>query len=383
MMIVQGDGNRSNWLPARLRTCVPIRGRPRRPGLLYIEIRLPLPEKSIIAGIRARTKPRAPVRLGIGDDCAALRIPPGHEALVTTDFSLEGIHFRREWHTPEVIGHRCLTRGLSDIAAMGGRPIAAFLSLALPRSLRQEWVGRFLAGLLRLADAFQVTLAGGDTSQSPGGILADIVVVGSAPKGKAILRYGAKPGDGIYVTGALGGSAAAVRLLFSGRKLRPADFPQHFHPQPRIAVGEFLRQERLASAMIDLSDGLSTDLAHICEESGVGAEIHAETIPLAHVGKPRRKVDLQSALHGGEDYELLFTTPPRQRVPRQIAGVRITRVGHITREKRLILLNEQGVGVKLRPQGWEHFTSASDHRPAADDPPLSDFSAVSPRALRV
>ncbi len=231
--------------------------------------------------------------LGIGDDCAALRIPHGHEVLVTTDFSLEGIHFRREWHTPEVVGHRCLTRGLSDIAAMGGRPIAAFLSLALPQSLPQSWVDRFLAGLLRLADAFQMTLAGGDVAQSPGGILADIAVVGSAPKQKAVLRSGAKPGDRVYVTGELGGSAATLKLLFSGRKLRPADYCQHFCPQPRVAVGEFLRRKRLASAMIDLSDGLSTDLGHICDESGVGAEIQAQAIPLARIAKPTRQVDLQ------------------------------------------------------------------------------------------
>lgn len=307
--------------------------------------------------MRSRAKPRpAAVRLGIGDDCAALRIPPGHEALVTTDFSLEGVHFRRQWHAPEAVGHRCLARGLSDIAAMGGHPIAAFLSLALPRTLPQSWVDRFLAGLLRLADAFQTTLAGGDVAQSPGGILADIVVVGSAPKGKAILRSGARPGDCIYVTGELGGSAAALKLLFARRKLRPADFPQHFHPQPRLAVGEFLRQRRLASAMIDISDGLSTDLAHLCEESGVGAEINSDAIPLAHVGKPRREVDLQSALHGGDDYELLFTAPRNQRVPAQIAGVPITPIGHIRRAKPVILANgttKRG----LVPQGWEHFKS--------------------------
>jgi thiamine-monophosphate kinase len=316
---------------------------------------LPLREKSIIAAIRSRAKRRVTVRLGIGDDCAALRIPPGHEALVTTDFSLEGVHFRREWHPPEVVGHRCLTRGLSDLAAMGGRPIAAFLSLALPRNLPQSWIDRFLAGLLRQADAFQTTLAGGDVAQSTGGILADVVVVGSAPRGKAIPRSGARPGDRIYVTGQLGGSSAALRLLLSGRKLRPADFPQHFHPQPRVAVGEFLRQKRLASAMIDLSDGLSTDLAHICEESGVGAEILSKSIPLSR--KPRRQVDLQFALHGGEDYELLFTAPRSKRLPTHIAGVPVTQIGHITRGKQVILMNEHGVGFVLRPQGWEHFKS--------------------------
>ena len=318
---------------------------------------MPLREKSLIAGIRASAKRLPAVRLGIGDDCAVLRIPPGDEALVTTDFSLEGVHFRREWHAPEIVGHRCLTRGLSDIAAMGGRPIAAFLSLALPKNLPQSWVDGFVAGLLRLANEFQMTLAGGDVAQSPGGILADIVVVGSAPRGKAILRSGAKPGDRIYVTGELGGSAATLKMLSSGRKLRPTDFPEHFHPQPRVAVGEFLRKRRLAAAMIDLSDGLSTDLAHICEESGVGAEILAEAIPRASVGKPTRQVDLQSALHGGEDYELLFTAPGGKPIPTRIAGVPITQIGHITRRKRVVLMTERGVARKLKVQGWEHFKS--------------------------
>jgi thiamine-monophosphate kinase len=318
---------------------------------------LPLHEKSLIERVRSRAKRRAGIRIGIGDDCSALRIPPGDEALVTTDFSLEDIHFRREWHPPEVVGHRCLTRGLSDIAAMGGRPLAAFLSLALPGNLPQSWADRFFDGLLHLADGFQMTLAGGDVAQSPGGILADIVVVGSCPRGKAVLRSGAEPADCIYVTGELGGSAAALKLLIAGHKLRPSDFPHHFHPEPRIAVGEFLRKNHLASSMIDISDGLSTDLTHICEASGVGAEIRAETVPLASVGRPAHEVGLQSALHGGEDYELLFTAPRSKRIARRIAGIPITHIGHITREKRVIAMNERGVGVELRPGGWEHFKS--------------------------
>ncbi|MGB7585244.1 MAG: thiamine-phosphate kinase [Terriglobales bacterium] len=320
---------------------------------------MPLREKTIIARIRSRAKPRAPVRLGIGDDCAILRIPSGHEILVTTDFSLEGVHFRRDWHPPEVVGHRCLARGLSDIVAMGGRPAAAFLSLALPQNLPQAWVDRFFDGLLRLASDFQMTLAGGDVAQSPDGILADIVVIGSAPKGEAIPRSGAQPGDRIFVTGELGGSSAALKLLSAGRKLRPADYPRHFHPQPRIVVGEFLRQNRLASAMIDISDGLSTDLAHICQESGVGAELRAEAIPLARIGQPARPADLQSALHGGEDYELLFTAPPAKRVPARIAGVSLTQIGRITRGKRMLLID----GItrnNLLPKGWEHFKPAHD-----------------------
>jgi thiamine-monophosphate kinase len=316
---------------------------------------LPLAENSLISRIRSRAVRRRGVAVGIGDDSAILKIPVDHETLVTTDFSLEGVHFRREWHPAEAVGHRCLARGLSDIAAMGGTPLAAFLSLAVPQNLPQAWVDQFLKGLLKLADAFSVSLAGGDTAQSPDGVLADIVVVGSAPKGKSVRRSGARPGDRIYVTGTLGGAAATLKLLFSGRKLRPADFPRHFHPCPRIEVGRFLREEGLASAMIDLSDGLSTDLAHICQESRVGAEVQATAIPCAIIGKPAREVDLRVALHGGEDYELLFTIPRGKRVPTRMAGVPVTQIGHIIRGRQVFLLDQNGVGSELRAQGWEHF----------------------------
>jgi thiamine-monophosphate kinase len=316
---------------------------------------LPYSEKSLISRIRDRAARRRGIATGIGDDCAILQIPPGHQTLVTTDFSLEGIHFRREWHPAETVGHRCLTRGLSDIAAMGGNPIAAFLSLAVPQTTPQSWVDQFIKGLLKLADKCNVSLAGGDTAQSPNGVLADIVVVGSVPKGKAIRRSGARPGDRVYLTGALGGAAATLKLLFAGRKLRPADFPRHFHPTPRLEVGRFLLEKALASAMIDLSDGLSTDLRHICEESGVGAEIHASAIPRESIGKPAREVELPFALNGGDDYELLFTARPGKRIPAQVAGVPVTQIGHITRDRHIVLVNEEGVGSELRPKGWEHF----------------------------
>jgi thiamine-monophosphate kinase len=316
---------------------------------------LPLTEKSLIARIRARAHRRRGVAVGIGDDCAILQVPDGHEMLVTTDFSLEGVHFRRDWHPPEVVGHRCLARGLSDIAAVGGEPIAAFLSLALPRNVSQGWVDRFLKGLLKLADAFKVSLAGGDTAQSRGDVLADIVIIGSAPKGQAIRRSGARPGDIIYVTGGLGGSAATLDLLSSGRKLRHRDFPQHFHPVPRIEAGRFLRRRKLASAMIDISDGLSTDLGHICDESGVGAEIQSEALPRAIIGTPSRPVDLSFALHGGDDYELLFTVRPDRSIPARIEGVPVTQIGQITHGQKIVLLDQQGIAHRLRPQGWEHF----------------------------
>ncbi len=186
--------------------------------------------------------------------------------------------------------------------------------------------------------------------------------MGAVPKGKAIRRAGARAGDRVYVTGALGGAAAALKLLFSGQKLRPADFPQHFHPMPRLEVGRFLREKGLASAMIDLSDGLSTDLGHIGDESGVGAKIQASAVPRARIGKPAHAVELEFALNGGDDYELLFTAHPGNRVPSRIAGVPITQIGEITRDKRVLLVNHNGVVSKLPAQGWEHFKTAKRSR---------------------
>ena len=318
---------------------------------------MPLNEKALIQRIRLQTRRTRQLRVGIGDDCSVLRIPSGHEVLVTTDFSLEGIHFRREWHPPESVGHRCLTRGLSDIAAMAGEAIAAFLSLALPATLRQSWVDRFLKGLLALAKTANVTLAGGDTAESPSGILADIVVVGSVPRGGAILRATARAGDQVYVTGTLGGSAAALEQLLSGRprSLSPATYPGYFFPTPRLQVGRILRERKIASAMIDISDGLSTDLSHICEESGVGAQIFRSSLPRAVVGPSRRPVELEYALNGGDDYELLFTARPKVNVPSSIAGVRITRIGNITRSEKILLLDDHSRATELKPKGWEHF----------------------------
>lgn len=294
----------------------------------------------------------APARVlvrGIGDDCAVLRPPRGQELLITTDFSLEDVHFRRDWHPAECVGHRCLARGLSDIAAMGGEPLAAFLSLALPAGMAQRWVDGFLRGLLKLAKRFNVPLAGGDIAQSPAGVLADIVVVGSVPQRKALLRSGARPGDALYVTGALGGSAAAIQQMRAGKKLRPAQNRAHFFPEPRIAGGRLLRERRVATAAIDLSDGLSTDLSHICEESGVGAVVYAESVPLA------KGATLDLALHGGEDYELLFTAAPQTGVPDEIAGIAVTRLGEIILGDRVFLSDRQGRRRPMPPRGWEHF----------------------------
>ena len=316
-------------------------------GSRGIVIVMPLGEKKLIQQIRRSARGGESVVTGIGDDCAVLSVPPGHELLVTTDFTIEKVHFRRDWHRPELVGRRCLTRGLSDIAAMGGEPRAAFLSLAVPGDVPQKWVDRFLKGLLDLAEEFKVPLAGGDTAQSAGGIQADIVVVGSVPRGKAVLRSGAKAGERIYVTGELGGSAAALARLEESKPLG-AEYVRHFRPQARVAVGQWLRQQGVASAMIDVSDGLSTDLEHICQESHVGAEIEAEAIPRAQVGLGKKRVALELALHGGDDYELLFTSAAA--IPSEVEGVRVT-----TQSAGMRLIGADGKARRLEAAGWEHF----------------------------
>ena len=320
---------------------------------------MPLLELDLIERIRRRAgSARGPVRTGIGDDCAVLRGSAGKEWLVTTDLTVEGVHFRRDWHPARAVGHRCLARGLSDIAAMGGEPAAAFLSLALPRRTPQRWVDEFMEGYLALARRTGVTLAGGDTAESKAGIVADTMVVGTVPRGQAILRSGSKPGDQIYVSGRLGGAAAAVAELRKGKrptsaKEKEADVAHrtYLFPEPRLPLGGWLRRHGLATSMIDLSDGLSSDLAHICEESRVGAVIHQEDLPMADRGDKA----LEFALHGGEDYELLFTAPAKAKIPPTAGGVKITRVGEVVRGRGIYLLQADGRRKALRARGWQHF----------------------------
>lgn len=335
-------------------------------------------ELALIRTIRRRVAATAAgsaaLRLGIGDDCALLRLRAGEDLAVTTDLSLDGRHFRLDWHPPESVGHRALARGLSDLAAMGARPVAAFLSLGLPRTLTEPparrsataWIERFLDGLLTLAAAHKTPLAGGDLAESPVAV-ADIVLTGAVRRGQALLRSGARPGDRLYVTGTLGGAAAALAqlgALAAGRTASAAGQPPkiprhldaqlapHLYPQPRLAQGLALARRRLATACIDLSDGLSTDLAHLCEESAVAAEVDLAALPI-HPGATR-----EQALHGGEDYELLFAASPSARIPRAIAGVAITPIGRAVRRSAgrppVMLLTEHGAQ-PLAPCGWQHF----------------------------
>ena len=338
-------------------------------------------ELALIAGLRARKQRSNPAILkGIGDDCALIRSKIGDDIAITTDFSLENVHFRRDWHSAESIGHRCLARGLSDLAAMGARPVAAFLSLALPLELtvsrrkRETWAQCFLSGLLALAEKSHVTLAGGDTAQSPliagkALVAADIVLVGSIAKRQALFRSTAKAGDIIYVTGSLGGAAAELLALQRNAlkmKELKADAPDHPHlyPQPRLAVGRRLSLQELATSCIDVSDGLSTDLYHLCEESKVSATIEVSKIPIHPMAELAKAAGwttsaLELALHGGEDYELLFTASPKTRIARRIAGVTVTPIGAITKSSHLRpliqLLHENSAVETLEAKGWEHF----------------------------
>jgi thiamine-monophosphate kinase len=364
----------------------PRRSQPRRSNAAR---ELPTGERALIAAIRERAgRPKGTVRLGIGDDAAVLRVPAADELIVTTDFSLEQVHFRRDWHIPEVIGHRCLARGLSDVAAMGARPLAAFLSLSVPAELDtpgtgKSWIDRFFDGFLALADRYKVPLAGGDTAQSPefdqrgrkhaGLVAADIVLLGSVKRGHALLRSRARAGDVIYVTGELGGAAA--ELLAAGRdpdRFRAITRSQknhpHLYPEPRIEVGLKLvsggKAHAAAHAAIDLSDGLSTDLLHVCEESGLAAELDAAAIPIHPLAEQAERDGwvpsaLALALHGGEDYELLFTAPKWSRIPRKIAGVNIHPIGQMQprrpRRPGVVLHERDGHATALETGGWEHF----------------------------
>ncbi len=324
------------------------------------------------------------VRVGMGDDAAVIRPSAGAEWVLTTDAFLENIHFLLAVHPPEVVGYKALARATSDIAAMGARARYFLLNLALPPFCTESWFDRFLTGMARAARSFGLVLVGGDTTRCPL-VAINLTVIGEAAPGRAILRSGARPGDLIYVSGRLGEGEMGLQLLRRGLHKYPAGstfwrasskarsrrspnprkkwkrlLRKHFYPEPRLALGEWLAKRGKATAMIDTSDGLSTDLAHICEASGVGARVWAGKIPRVVVPGSLQKLGLDTlrlALDGGEDYELLFTVPRRLagRLPHAVHGVPITIIGEITREKRILLIDDAGRTKPLPAQGWDPF----------------------------
>lgn len=302
------------------------------------------------------------VRFGIGDDAALFRPRAGYELILTCDWFLEGTHFLRDKHPPDSVGWKCLARALSDVAAMGGIPRCFLLSLALPASHAGPWLDAFLGGLRRASRTFGCVLAGGDTTQRKE-TLIDITVVGEMQAWRAVLRSGARPGDLIYVSGHLGEAELGLQILrHTRRSVSPNDsrLRKHLYPEPRLALGQGLAKRRLASAMMDLSDGLSTDLPRLCAASGVGAHLESATIPQTRNPDAARKLGLDPlnlALHGGDDYELLFTVPPQKAksLPNAVHGIKLTPIGRITRQAKLVVCDENGREMALAPGGWDPF----------------------------
>lgn len=313
---------------------------------------------------------RSLVKLGIGDDAAILLPRGGSDWILTCDAFIEGVHFLRDLHPADSVGYKSLARAASDIAAMGGAPRAFLLTLALPDVLTGLWLDQFLAGMRRASQALGVQLIGGDTTKSPQ-VFISITVVGEAPRGRTLLRSGARSGDLIYVSGRLGRAQLGLELLRGGmaktaaqdRSLRAA-LQQHLYPTIRVELGAWLAQRGIASAMMDLSDGLSTDLPRLCRASGVGARVDSWSIPCAAIpDRAARKLKgiaenpLQLALDGGEDYELLFTVPRRNVA--KLRGARgfsqLTAIGEITRERKILLADSEGREQPLKSGGWDPF----------------------------
>ena len=308
------------------------------------------------------TAPCTEVRLGIGDDAAILRQSSKLEWAVSCDSSLEGVHFRDGSHPPESIGYKSLARAVSDLAAMGSRPRYFLLVLALPSAKTGHWLDRFATGMARAARELNIRLIGGDTSKSQS-VMISITVLGEVAPGRAITRSGARPGDLIYVSGQLGRAQLGLELILRGLAHRPSlrRFLQpHLYPKIPLTLGQSLATRRLATAMMDISDGLSTDLARLCAASGVGARIWAGKVPRVQIppALARQKFDtLELALHGGEDYGLLFTTPPKSaKLLRRLSPkIPITCIGEITRQKQIVLIRDNGTETPLPAKGWDPF----------------------------
>jgi thiamine-monophosphate kinase len=328
-----------------------------------------LSEKEIIAMIRSRSAAGdAGLLRGIGDDCAVLRRGGGLVELVTTDALIEGVHFDPAWHPPRLLGRKAAAVNLSDIAAMGGRPRYAFLALGLPGDYRQTWLEEFMAGFLEMLARFDTLLIGGDTVRSPAGISLSVTVLGEVAERAVLLRSTARIGDLVLVSGPLGEAAAGLELCRQGHYAE-ADprwarlLAAHLDPQPEVALGQILATSGLVTALMDLSDGLATDLANLGRESGVGAEIEAARLPIApetldaaeflHADAPAW------ALSGGEDYRLLLTVGPDQveallALVRRELGRELYPVGRIVAEPGIRLL-DGAIRREISDRGYDHF----------------------------
>ena len=318
----------------------------------------PMNENKIIARI-AKAFPDSrsqAVDLPLGDDAALWRARTGRQVVLTCDWFLEGSHFLRDKHPADAVGWKCLARAVSDIAAMGGQPRCFLLSIALPFELTGKWFDGFLHGLKRASLALRCELAGGDTTRR-GTVLINVSVVGEVRRGRALRRSGAGVGDALFVSGRLGEADAGLEELKHRKDVvgaTNATLRKHLYPEPRVALGQWLADQRLATAAMDLSDGLSSDLPRLCAASKVGARVDADSLPLVRGRNPAHALRL--ALHGGDDYELLFTVSKSdvERVPRIYRGLKLTRIGEITSGKR-VAVRKGGATRTLTAGGWDPF----------------------------
>ena len=329
-------------------------------------------ESEIISQVKKRAKINDQVLIGIGDDAAVIKTSGDTDLIACCDLMVENVHFRTEWTPPRLLGRKALAVNLSDVAAMGALPKFAMISIAVPHKYSPEFINELLKGISELADASGVAIIGGDTSASSQSLFIDISVIGECEGGRAVTRSGAEIGNTIYVSGSLGASALGLSFLEAGFRLSDVKdlgdtarqaLLKHLAPEPKLRLGRALGEAGLATAMIDISDGLSTDLSHILEESGVGATLQASALPIddcvlsATASVPA--VDPTTlALNGGEEYELLFTVRPQDQDRLSFLvktlGEKVTPIGEIVPGREL-KLERNGIIEMIQPRGYEHI----------------------------
>jgi thiamine-monophosphate kinase len=323
---------------------------------------------------------RPEVVFGIGDDAAILDPPEGERLLLTTDSLVEGVHFSRKWMPPRFLGRKAVAVNASDIAAMGGEPLCLLLSLGVPRDGEVEPLRALVEGVYERAREVGMSLVGGNLASSPAGVVVDVTAVGATISRRALRRKGARPGDGIYLSGRIGASSTGLKLLQQGAVLAPggglivpdslrggpvalseACIRAHLDPEPRLALGKELNRSRLATAAIDVSDGLALDLHRLCRASGVGARIEEGALPIAPGALAWERLWKRSptlaAIRGGEDYELLFTSPGGRKLDRlrDRGDLLVTRIGEVTPGNRVEIVGSDGSARPLTAAGWDHF----------------------------
>lgn len=305
---------------------------------------------------------------GVGDDCAVIAGESGIAQLLTTDALFEGIHFKKEWMIPRAIGRKALSVNISDIAAMGGKPLYYLVSVGIPKGMPDKDIENLFEGMAQVAMAYRMVLIGGDTCGSGNGLLLSLTVIGEVEHSRCVFRKGAKAGDAIFITGTLGEAALGLACLSNRlRNMEVRDFiKRHDDPIPRVLAGQWFSASGCVSSMIDVSDGLAADLMHIAEASGVGMRIGADKIPLSNEFKSCAgncgKDPLMLALTGGEDYELAFTVSGGKtdlfekmlRVVMPTFRHAVTRIGEVVEGSGVLAVDAHGANIPLHSLGFEH-----------------------------